>query len=1018
MKLKKFFVIALALVLVAGLMIPTASVSAKDMAWGKEVIIQEGTFSAPTKLALQGSDVLDMVAAPTDGKLWAIVQDEGTPASYLYRSTNAAASWAKRSPAGTDLTVVAVSLDDSQVVVAAGTTPGTATKAYLTSENGESGTWTDIGDSSAGGNLNASFGVNGTIQCIAISPKDGDGYRWMAVGGDDGAGNAALAVGKMAALGGWDDYTALASWPMGQDAIVALAFSPKFRYDSALVTINAGSSTTLNYIECDVPQVNDPDGYPVELSAVDAVTADISLIDTFYGLDDTERIAYVAWDTGSASSSGVSRVDDIAEEEMLTGLYSTVAYNGDTNQLIIGSTSSGLVRISNNPDTTSPSFASPPSLQRASGDAVSACAWSGSTMVASTIGDESGIFTGSANGKSWHGKSLLDTDLDNMTDIVISEDGTVIYIAATDGNNCNIYRKSGGSWLRVFSEDMGGPNDIIVRTAPGKPESLFIGWVGQKEVRYSHDSGVTWKRTESDVNLKDMVAKSDQIVFHMASNGYVSTSKDGGATFVDWVKSNVSGDQIIIEPTTGDVIVIGASEGHGRGAISSNDGDTFSRTPAALGIADSGSPFFIAAATTYDTTNLIFVAQDQTVQRWEVGGTMEDWKDCTSSSTYPIGGTDEITGIGFHGGSLYVMYNDPGVSSGFARSADWGGRTPTWADQNETGVDFARLPTALKFSTGSTKVSALNTAPTTQDELWSFTDVVQAVIAPSVTAPAEGYVGSVDVELDKIDPIRFAWGEVHEYARYDLRLGTNSAVSANYVTFDAGNKEWITIGDGPDSAANKLYSFVVGETYYWKTRVREPVTGPWSAISSFSIEVPERTTPAILLTPDNGASGISRNPAFSWQPVAGVSEYTFLIAGNSLLANPVAEATKLKVPAYRVVTNLEYGKTYFWRVTPTKPAGESSPVFNFTVMAEPVVPPPVVEAPESFICPQCGLEFFNQQDLAKHWAEFHAPIPTAPPPPPTPPITPSWVWIVVGIGAALVIATLVLIVTTRRPPAP
>jgi hypothetical protein len=639
-------------------------------------------------------------------------------------------------------------------------------------------------------------------------------------------------------------------------------------------------------------------------------------------------------------------------------------------------------------------------------------------MVCSTTGTESGVFTGSSDGKSWHGKSLLDTDLADMTDIAISQDGTVIYIAAPDGNYCNVYRKSDGAWARVFSEDMGAANDVLVRTAPGKPESVFIGWVGQKEVRYSHDSGVTWKRTESDVALKDLVAKSDKIVFHMASNGYVSTSKDGGATFGDWVKSNVSGDQLIVEPTTGDVIVIGASSGYGRASISSDDGNSFSRTPEALGIADSGSPFFVGAATDYSDSKLIFCAQDQMVQRWEVGGDMEDWKDVTTSGTYPIGGTDEITGIGFHGGSLYVMYNDPGVGSGFARSADWSGRTPTWADQYQAGVDFDRLPTALKFSAGSTKISALDTMPADADELWSFTDVVEAVVAPTPTAPAEGYVGSVDVQLDKIDPIRFAWDEVHEYAKYDLRLGTNAKVSANYYTYDAGNKEWITIGDGPSSAANKLYAFVTGETYYWKVRVREPVTGPWSAISSFTIEVPERSTPLTLLTPVNGASGISMNPAFSWQPIPGVETYTFIIAGNSLLANPIAEATGLKVPAYRVVTNLEYGKTYFWRVTPTKPAGESSPVFTFTVMDAPVVPPPVVEEPEAFVCPQCGLVFYSQSDLAKHWAEFHAPIPEAPPPPPAPPVTPSWVWIVVGIGAALVIATLVLIVTTRRPPAP
>jgi hypothetical protein len=611
-----------------------------------------------------------------------------------------------------------------------------------------------------------------------------------------------------------------------------------------------------------------------------------------------------------------------------------------------------------------------------------------------------------------------------MQDIAVSDDGAVLTIAVRETNQCNIYRGSvGGDWTRILSEDMAAANAILVRTAPGMPESIIVGWVGTKTIRYSHDSGTTWKRGESDVNIEDIAMKSDQVIFVMDNTGQVSTSKDGGATFAKLVKSNVSGDQIVVEPVSGDAIIIGGSGGFGRLSISSDDGASFSRTPANLGITDAGTPFFVAPHTDYATNNIVFAAQGANIMRWEVGGTMEDWRDCTTSGTYPIAGTEVITGLGMSAGSLYAMWNDPGVNSGFARTADETGRTPTWAD-NAVGaaVDFDLTPSALKLTSGSVRVWALDTAPAGKavaDGLYSFTDIVEAAVAPTLSGPDDGFQVSVDVELDKINPVRFSWDEVHELARYDLRMGTDATATDNRLTFDAATNEWITISDGAGGVANNQYPFIVGETYYYKVRVRVPVVGPWSDVRSFTVEEPERVAPAVLLTPVNGAMGASRNPAFSWQPIPGVTQYSFILAGNSLLANPIVEATKLKVPAYRVVEDLEYGKTYFWRVTPTAPAGEASPVFNFTVMDEPVVEAPPVVEPESFICPQCGLEFFDQQDLAKHWAEFHAPIPPAPPaPPPPPPTTPSWVWIVVGIGAALVIATLVLIVTTRRPPAP
>jgi hypothetical protein len=42
------------------------------------------------------------------------------------------------------------------------------------------------------------------------------------------------------------------------------------------------------------------------------------------------------------------------------------------------------------------------------------------------------------------------------------------------------------------------------------------------------------------------------------------------------------------------------------------------------------------------------------------------------------------------------------------------------------------------------------------------------------------------------------------------------------------------------------------------------------------------------------------------------------------------------------------------------------------------------------------------------------PAPAPPAPPPTQPATPIWAWVVIAIGAILLIATIILVFKTRR----
>jgi hypothetical protein len=152
-----------------------------------------------------------------------------------------------------------------------------------------------------------------------------------------------------------------------------------------------------------------------------------------------------------------------------------------------------------------------------------------------------------------------------------------------------------------------------------------------------------------------------------------------------------------------------------------------------------------------------------------------------------------------------------------------------------------------------------------------------------------------------------------------------------------------------------------GVTYYWRMRATEPVTGSWSDTLSFTTVATPGTVAPELMSPSAGAEAVSSTPAFSWSSVAGATSYQIQVATDSNFSSKVIDETTSST-AYQSGDELDNG-TYYWKV---KAATDWSATGVFTVGA----------------VPGAG--------------------------------TPAWVWVVIVIGALLVIAVLVLIVRTRR----
>jgi len=100
---------------------------------------------------------------------------------------------------------------------------------------------------------------------------------------------------------------------------------------------------------------------------------------------------------------------------------------------------------------------------------------------------------------------------------------------------------------------------------------------------------------------------------------------------------------------------------------------------------------------------------------------------------------------------------------------------------------------------------------------------------------------------------------------------------------------------------------------------------------------------------------------------------------------------------------LEDGKTYFWRVKALAPVeGDWSSIANFTV----ALPVETSTTPQVTVTQVPAPSFTITQPPATSIV-----MPTQPP---DEVINPAYIWVIIIIGAVLVIAVIVLIVRTRR----
>jgi hypothetical protein len=214
--------------------------------------------------------------------------------------------------------------------------------------------------------------------------------------------------------------------------------------------------------------------------------------------------------------------------------------------------------------------------------------------------------------------------------------------------------------------------------------------------------------------------------------------------------------------------------------------------------------------------------------------------------------------------------------------------------------------------------------------------------------------------------------------------------------------EWVNLditGDPPTLFVDGTmdgdeYALECGMTYTWKVRMSdtlcECVHSPWSETWTFTVAVGAADA-ITLLAPEKGAMGTPiENIGFSWTSVRNADSYSFVLSPNANLTGALV-SQDMSSTAFNFTGPLDYSKAYYWQVIAwqdgTRLTTSSIGVFN--TMAEPTTPPPPVVVEEQ-----------------------PAPVINIPP---AQQITPTWIYVIIGVGCALAVVVIVLIVRTRRP---
>ena len=595
-----------------------------------------------------------------------------------------------------------------------------------------------------------------------------------------------------------------------------------------------------------------------------------------------------------------------------------------------------------------------------------------------------------------------------------------------------------GDWVDLIESEQ-DEEQILLRLPCDDLEdccTVYMGIRNTEDLYYSRDCGQCWnKAVNQKLTIQDFAVESENIVYLLDDDGYVSTSTQYGRRPSDPVDTEVGSGHSITSCCEQGWVLVG---GHGDEPVgySADGGETWELTDDLPG--DRGT-VHVSCDTACSTDSIIYATTDDFASQG--GGIYRtnldegDWDDLNALDI-PYSGI----AIGRSDGTLYassyfipidsseclcdrfVNYNDSYDESysGVARNL-----TPCETDCCGTDIwdyliagltaqSFPAIGEWFDIEPSSLRICGCTSIDTnsvlwaidswwydvtdgSDGTLWSYEDCA-AKKGPVLTSPADEAIVACDAcaTCDGA-PLTFKWERMCLACSYDIEImdeDGNTIVTIDELEITGSPPELYWDGlvkadtDGCTTGDQKPLS--CGSTYTWhvreaNTETDECVHSPWSETWSFTIEASSANA-VQLIAPEVGAMGVSLSGVgFSWTSVPEATSYSFVLSANADLSSALATSDQSGT-AYAYSGTLDYEVAYYWQVTAWKDGImlSQSDIGTFSTAPEEIIiePPPPGEPAVINI-------------------------------PPTQQITPTFIYAIIGIGAALAAVVIVLIVRSR-----
>lgn len=229
----------------------------------------------------------------------------------------------------------------------------------------------------------------------------------------------------------------------------------------------------------------------------------------------------------------------------------------------------------------------------------------------------------------------------------------------------------------------------------------------------------------------------------------------------------------------------------------------------------------------------------------------------------------------------------------------------------------ADVASALVAAASVNKISSVPSG-TVNKLLYTLFDGGQPTVPdpPVLSSPANG---ATNVSI----PVTLVWNASSGATSYNVQVSTNSSFTSLVY-----NQTGIT------STSVTVSNLSAGTTYYWRVSATNAAgTSAWSSVWSFTTASGGGTPPAAptLVSPPNGATGVSRTPTLQWNASAGATSYRVQVSRYSSFSSVVYDQT-VTTTSVTLTTRLSGWTTYYWRVCAINQYGTSpwSSVWKFT----------------------------------------------------------------------------------------